>query len=75
MKLRSRSLTCCFGSLERRTPQPRMSGADGALTIRLATDNATWGRRHVHCELAGVGYRIGASTDWEILHAAGVDPS
>jgi hypothetical protein len=52
-----------------------MSGADGALTIRLATDNATWGRRHVHCELAGVGYRIGASTDWEILHAAGVDPS
>jgi putative transposase len=29
----------------------------------------------VHGELAGLGYRIGASTVWKILHAAGIDPS
>jgi putative transposase len=26
-------------------------------------------------ELAGLGYRIGASTVWTILHSAGIDPS
>jgi len=29
----------------------------------------------VHGELAGLGYRIGASTVWKILRAAGIDPA
>jgi hypothetical protein len=33
------------------------------------------GRLTVHGELAGLGYQIGASTIWKILHDAGVDPS
>ncbi len=46
-----------------------------ALVLRLATENPTWGYRRIHGELAGLGYRIGASTVWTILHSAGVDPS
>jgi hypothetical protein len=45
------------------------------LVIRLATENPTWGYRRIHGELAGLGYQIGASTVWKILHSAGIDPS
>jgi len=31
--------------------------------------------RRIHGELAGLGYRIGASTVWKILTTAGIDPS
>ena len=33
------------------------------------------GYRRVRGELAGLGYRIGASTVWTILHSAGIDPA
>jgi putative transposase len=33
------------------------------------------GYRRVHGELAGLGYRIGASTVWKILRNAGIDPA
>jgi putative transposase len=46
-----------------------------ALVLRLATENPTWGYRRIHGELAGLGYQIGASTIWTILHTAGLDPS
>ena len=46
-----------------------------ALVLRLAAENPTWGYRRIHGELAGHGYRIGASTVWTILHNAGIDPS
>jgi putative transposase len=46
-----------------------------SLVIRLAIENPTWGYRRLHGELAGLGYRIGASTVWKILNNAGIDPS
>jgi putative transposase len=44
------------------------------LVLRLARENPTWGYRRIHGELCRLGYRIGASTVWTILHRAGVDP-
>ena len=46
-----------------------------ALVVRLAAENPTWGYRRLHGELAGLGYQIGASTVWTILHRAGIHPS
>jgi putative transposase len=46
-----------------------------ALVLRLATENPTREYRRVHGELAGLGYRIGASIVWKILRTAGFDPA
>ena len=40
----------------------------------MATENPTWGHRHVQGELIRLGHRIAASTVWQILHDAGIDP-
>jgi putative transposase len=45
------------------------------LVLRLARENPTWGYRRIHGELCRLGYKIGASTVWSILHRAGVDPA
>jgi hypothetical protein len=55
--------------------RPSIPAGLRALTVRLATENPTWGYRRIHGELTGLGYQIGASTVWKILNAAGVDPS
>jgi putative transposase len=67
--------------VSRRWAQPRRPGRPTiptglrGLAVRLATENPTWGYRRVHGELASLGYQIGASTIWTILHSAGIDPS
>jgi putative transposase len=58
-----------------RPGRPPIPAGLRALTARLATENPTWGYRRVYGELAGLGYKIGASTVWKILNAAGTDPA
>ena len=58
-----------------RPGRPAIPAGLRALVARLATENPTWGYRRIHGELAGLGYRIGASTVWTILQTAGIDPS
>jgi transposase len=58
-----------------RPGRPAIPAGLRALVVRLATENPTWGYRRIHGELAGLGYRIGASTVWTVLRAAGIDPS
>jgi transposase InsO family protein len=58
-----------------RPGRPAIPAGLRALVLRLAIENPTWGYRRIHGELAGLGYRIGASTVWKILNNAGIDPS
>ncbi|MFI6743502.1 hypothetical protein ACIBI9_62440 [Nonomuraea sp. NPDC050451] len=43
--------------------------------MRLARENASWGYRRIHGELATLGIKVAASTVWEILKAHGIDLS
>jgi putative transposase len=58
-----------------RRGRPGISSEIRALVLRLARENPTWGYRRIHGELCRLGYTIGASTVWAILHRAGVDPA
>jgi putative transposase len=46
-----------------------------ALVLRLAHENASWGYRRIHGELAALGIKIAASTVWEILREHGIPPA
>jgi transposase len=59
----------------RRPGRKPTSAAIKTLIVRLARENPAWGHRHIQGELARLGYQIAASTVWEILAAAGVDPA
>ena len=43
--------------------------------VLLGCENPEWGYRRIHGELAGLGVKIAASTVWEILKKAGIDPA
>jgi putative transposase len=58
-----------------RRGRPRVAAEIQSLVLRLARENPTWGYRRIHGELCRLGYRIGASTVWTILHRASVAPA
>jgi putative transposase len=62
-------------SRPRRTGRPRTLRSIRALVLRLARDNPAWGYRRLYGEPLVLGVRVAASTMWEILHDAGVDPA
>ncbi|MEO3748584.1 hypothetical protein [Plantactinospora sp. B5E13] len=55
--------------------RPRTVRSVRRLVLRLARENSTWGYRRIHGELLVLGVKVAASTVWEILHQAGVDPA
>jgi putative transposase len=69
-------VSCKWTFSDRRCPGRPSTGASiKALILRMARENPTWGHRRIQGELARLGYAIAASTVWEILHAAGIDPA
>jgi putative transposase len=59
----------------RRMGRPSTKPEVRRLITKLAAENPTWGYRRIHGEPVGLGHRVGASTVWQILRDAGVDPS
>jgi putative transposase len=62
-------------SVPRRRGRPRTVRSIRALVLRLARENASWGYRRIHGELAALGIKVAASTVWEILKENGIDPA
>jgi transposase len=62
-------------SMNRGPGRPRTLASIRRLVLRLATENPSWGYRRIHGELTLLGITIAASTVWEILKTAGVDPA
>ena len=46
-----------------------------SVVLRLARENESWGYRRIHGELAGLCITVAASTVWQILKNAGIDPA
>jgi hypothetical protein len=59
----------------RRSGRPRTLRSIRLLVLRLARENPSWGYRRLHGELLVLGVKVAASTVWEILRGAGVDPA
>ncbi|MEV6638220.1 integrase core domain-containing protein [Actinoplanes sp. NPDC051470] len=62
-------------SRPRRRGRPPTVRSIRALVLRLVAENPSWGYRRVHGELLTLGVKVAASTVWEILRAAGIDPA
>ncbi|WP_170185330.1 helix-turn-helix domain-containing protein [Saccharothrix texasensis] len=55
--------------------RPRTVRSIRLLVLRLARENPTWGYRRIHGELLVLGINVAASTAWQILEDAGIDPA
>ncbi|WP_030439811.1 integrase core domain-containing protein [Actinoplanes subtropicus] len=62
-------------SRPRRPGRPPTIRSIRRLVLRLARENSSWGYRRIHGELLVLGVKVAASTVWEILKDAGVDPA
>ncbi|MDJ0344770.1 integrase core domain-containing protein [Streptomyces sp. H10-C2] len=62
-------------SRPRRPGRPRTVRSIRTLVLRLARENPSWGYRRIHGELLVLGIKVAASTVWEILKEAGIDPA
>jgi putative transposase len=62
-------------SRPRHPGRPRTIRSIRLLVLRLARENPSWGYRRIHGELLVLGIKTAASTVWEILHNAGIDPA
>ena len=62
-------------SRPKRAGRPRTIRSIRRLVLRLARQNSTWGYRRIHGELLVLGIRVAASTVWEVLNDAGIDPA
>ena len=62
-------------SMRGKTGRPATRQSIRSLVLRLARENPEWGYRRIHGELAGLGVKVAASTAWEILKNAGIDPA
>jgi putative transposase len=58
-----------------RPGRPRTVRSIRLLILRLARENPGWGYRRIHGELLVLGIKTAASTVWEILRQAGIDPA
>jgi putative transposase len=60
----------------RRGPgRPSTATAIKQVVLRMARENPQWGHQRIQGELVRLGHRIAASTVWQILHTAGIDPA
>jgi putative transposase len=55
--------------------RPRTVRSVRVLVLRPARENPSWGYRRIHGELLVLGIKVAASTVWEILRQAGIDPA
>ncbi|ONI91395.1 integrase [Saccharothrix sp. ALI-22-I] len=62
-------------SRPQRPGRPRTIRSIRLLVLRLARENPAWGYRRIHGELLVLGIRVAASTVWQILKDAGIDPT
>jgi putative transposase len=62
-------------SWPKRPGRPRTVRSIRQLVLRLARENPSWGYRRIHGELLVLRIKVAASTVWEILQQAGIDPA